>query len=94
MKIFDNLFRRHPVCTGLLCLIIISHLTEPKHLRTPILTMPSNLLHIFFFYVLGMLFYMMFVLPKVQQKNREKITWIVVAISIVALTFFMLFNPL
>ena len=95
MKIITDLFRKYPSCTGLLCLILLSHLMEPKDLHTPILSMPEEFLPVFFLYVMGMLCYMLFVLPGIQSKNREKITWIVVLISIVILTVLMYAkNPL
>ena len=90
MKDFIDLFRRFPTLTGLLCLVIVSHLTEPKDLRTPILAMPENLMPLFFLYVFGMLFYMLMILPKIELQQREKVTWLVVATSVVVLTLFML----
>ena len=90
MKNFIGLFRQYPSCTGLLCLILISHLFEPKDAQTPLLAMPKEFIPIFFFYVIGMLIYMLFILPQIEAQKREKITWHVVASSIIVLTCFML----
>jgi len=89
MKFFIDLFRKFPVCTGLLCLVVISNLTESKDLQTPILSMQKDLLPIFFLYTLGMWFYMMFVLPSIPPQKREKTTWLLVVIGVVVLTIFM-----
>ena len=94
MKFFINLFRNYPCCTGLLCLVLLSHLTEPKDLQTPILSMPSNFLPVFFFYVFSMLGYMLFILPNISSERREKITWLWVSVNIVVLTIFMLLTSL
>lgn len=89
MKFFIGFFRQYPSCTGLLCLILISHLFEPKDAQTPLLAMPKDFIPIFFFYVIGMLIYMLFILPQIEAQKREKETWIFVAISVVVLTIFM-----
>lgn len=89
MKFFIGFFRQYPSCTGLLCLILISHLFESKDTQTPLLAMPKDFIPVFFFYVMGMLIYMLFILPQIEAQKREKETWIVVAISVVVLTIFM-----
>lgn len=95
MKFFIDFFRNYPTCTGLLCLVIISHLTQPDEVQTSILSMPKEFLGVFFFYVFMMLFYMMFIFPHIKQQKREKVTWSVNITSVVVLTIFMFMkNPL
>lgn len=88
-----NFFRNYPVCTGLLLLLISLHLVGVKNLQTPLVAMQKNLFHLFFFYVVSMLGYMLFILPKIDSQKQEKITWIVIAVMVVVLTiiakFFM-----
>lgn len=88
-----NFFRNYPVCTGLLLLLISLHLVGVKNLQTPLVAMQKNLFPLFFLYVVCMLNYMLFILPKINQQKREKITWIVIAVMVVVLTiiakFFM-----
>lgn len=95
MKSFIDFFRNYPTSTGLLCLIIISNLLSPKHAQTFILAIPKHLFPLFFFYALVMFGYMLFILPKIKQENKEKTTWLVVATNVVILTLFILReNPL
>lgn len=89
MKFFIGFFRQYPTSTGLLCLILISHLFESKDTQTPLLALPKDFIPVFFFYVMGMFIYMLFILPQIEAQKREKETWIVVAISVVVLTIFM-----
>lgn len=88
-----NFFRNYPVCTGLLSLLITLHLVGVKNLQTPLVAMQKNLFPLFFFYVVSMLGYMLFILPKIDSQKQEKITWIVIAVMVVVLTiiakFFM-----
>lgn len=95
MKFFIDFFKNYPTCTGLLCLVIISHLAESDGAQTSILSMPKEFLGVFFFYVFMMLFYMMFILPHIKQQKREKVTWSVNITSVVVLAVFMFMkNPL
>lgn len=89
MKFFIGFFRQYPTSTGLLCLILISHLFESKDTQTPLLALPKDFIPVFFFYVMGMFIYMLFILPQIEAQKREKETWIVVAISVVVSTIFM-----
>ena len=95
MKFFIDFFKNYPTSTGLLCLVIISHLAESDGAQTPILSMPKEFLGVFFFYVMGMSIYMLFILPKIEEQKREKITWSVNIASVVVLTIFIFMkNPL
>ncbi|MBO7097991.1 MAG: hypothetical protein J6W11_05085 [Alphaproteobacteria bacterium] len=84
-KFVIGVFRNYPICTGLLCLILLSHIIGPKNLQKPILSMPTEYLPIYFFYVISMLFYMLFVLRTIEQSKREKITWGIVALNVIVL---------
>lgn len=90
MKFLINLFRRFPTSTGLLFLVIIANLTNTQYSPTSMFVMQRNLLHIFFVYVIGMLLYMLFILPQIPLQNREKATWFVVMANVVIFTIFML----
>lgn len=90
MKFFIDFFKNYPTSTGLLCLVIISHLAESDGAQTSILSMPKEFLGVFFFYVMGMSIYMLFILPKIEEQKREKITWSVNIASVVVLAVFML----
>ena len=75
MKFFIGFFRQYPTSTGLLCLILISHLFESKDTQTPLLALPKDFIPVFFFYVMGMLIYMLFILPQIEAQKREKETF-------------------
>lgn len=94
MKFFIDFFRNYPTCTGLLCLVIIFHLAQSDGFETSILSIPKEFLGVFFFYVFVMLFYMMFILPHIQQQKREKVTWSVNIASVVLTVFMFMKNPL
>lgn len=81
-----NLFRKFPGCTGVLLLLLALHLTGVKDLRTSMVEIQDDLFLVFYLYVLGMLFFVMFLLPKVEPSKREKITWMVVVLSVLVLT--------
>lgn len=67
-------------------MLLALHLTGVKDLRTSMVEMQDDLFLVFYLYVLGMLFFVMFLLPKVEPSKREKITWMVVVLSVLVLT--------
>lgn len=67
-------------------MLLALHLTGVKDLRTSMVEIQDDLFLVFYLYVLGMLFFVMFLLPKVEPSKREKITWMVVVLSVLVLT--------
>ncbi len=85
-KFIIDLFRKFPVCTGLLLFLIILHLSGVKNLQTPIMAIQEELRLLLFLYCFIMALFMLFILPKIEPKKREKRTWQVVITSVLALS--------
>lgn len=85
-KFVIDLFRHFPICTGLLGFLIALHIVGIKDLRTPMMEMQDDLWLLFALYCFVMMFFMLFILPKVERQKREKLTWSVVASNVVVLT--------
>ena len=68
--LFD-LFRKFPVCTGLLLFLIILHLSGVKNLQTPIMAIQKELRLLPFLYCFVMALFMLFILPKIEPKKRK-----------------------
>ncbi len=85
-KFIIDLFRKFPVCTGLLLFLIVLHLLDIKKLQTPMIAMAEDLSLLFFIYCFGMAFFMLFILPKTKPQKREKFTWLTVILSILVLS--------
>jgi hypothetical protein len=91
-SLFNLLFRKNPSCTGLLCLLITTYFITPKDIRGPILEISGILLPVCSLYVFILGLYMLFFLPKIEEQNREKITWLLVIIIVVVLTAVVKFS--
>ena len=80
-KFFINLFRGHPSCTGLLFLLILRNFAAVE----------KDWIPVFFLYVCMMFAYMVYMYPKVEPEKREKITWIIVAVTVAVLSIIAIF---
>lgn len=83
-KIILNLFRlfkSSPTTSGFLLLMIVFHLAGVRSSPQSMLEVYLSLIYICIMAICGF-----FIVPKIEQNKREKLTWCVVGLSIVLLT--------
>lgn len=85
MKFIVNFFRKSPASTGLLSLFILLYIVGAKDFSTPMIATEGDIFA-FVVYCCVMAGLVLFVLPRIKPQNKEKVTWTVVAVTVVVLT--------
>jgi RsiW-degrading membrane proteinase PrsW (M82 family) len=85
MKFIVKLFRNSPASTGLLSLFILLHLVGDKDFGAPMIATEGDVFA-FLVYCCVMASLVLFILPRIKPQNKEKVTWTVVAVTVVVLT--------
>ena len=85
MKFIVKLFRNSPASTGLLSLFILLYLVGAKDFGNPMVATEGDVFALLV-YCCVMAGLVLFILPRIKPQNKEKVTWTVVAVTVVVLT--------